>query len=49
MMKMNKKGIFFTFAAIALSTIIILSFNVYTDYRLNDQIVCVVYGVATVP
>jgi len=37
MEKMNKKGIFFTFAAIALSIIIILSFNVYTDYRLNDK------------
>ena len=36
-MELNKKGIFFTFAAIALSIIIILSFNVYTDYRLNDQ------------
>jgi len=33
----RKKGVFFTFAAIALSIIIILSFNVYTDYRLNDK------------
>jgi len=37
MMKMNKKGIFFTFAAIALSVIILFSFNVYNEYRLNDK------------
>ncbi len=34
---MNKKGIFFTFGAIALSVIIILSFNVHNEYRLNDK------------
>lgn len=34
---MNKKGIFFTFAAIALSIVIILSSNVYNDYRLRDE------------
>ena len=33
----NKKGIFFTLAAIALATIILLSFNVYTGYRLKDK------------
>lgn len=37
MIRTNKRGIFFTFAAIALATIIILSFNVYTGYRLNDK------------
>ena len=36
-MKVNKKGIFFTFAAIVLSIIIISSFNVYTGYRLKDK------------
>ena len=34
---MNKKGIFFTFAAIALATIILFSFNVYNEYRLNEK------------
>jgi len=34
---MNKKGIFFTFAAIALSIIILLSFHTYTAYRLKDD------------
>ena len=33
----NKKGIFFTFAAIVLSIVIIFSFNVYTGYRLKDK------------
>lgn len=37
-MAINKKGIFFTFAAIALSVIIIFSFNVYNDYRLKDKV-----------
>ena len=37
MMKINKKGIFFTFAAIALSVIILFSYNVYNEYRLNDK------------
>src|SRR3989338_11219789 len=36
-MAMNKKGIFFTFAAIALSIIILLSFHTYTAYRLKDD------------
>jgi len=35
--ELNKKGIFFTFAAIALSLIIIFSFKVYTDYGLKDK------------
>ena len=34
---MDKKGIFFTFAAIVLAVIIIFSFNVYTGYRLKDK------------
>lgn len=34
---MNKKGIFFTFAAVALSIIILLSFNAYNEYRLKDS------------
>jgi len=33
----GKKGIFFTFAAIALSLVIISSFKVYTDYGLKDE------------
>jgi len=36
-MELNKKGIFFTFAAIALSIIIIFSFKVYTEYGLKDK------------
>jgi len=36
-MELNKKGIFFTFAAIALSVIILLSFNTYNEYRLFDK------------
>ena len=35
--RIGKKGIFFTFAAIVLSVVIILSFNVYNDYRLRDE------------
>ena len=34
----NKNGIFFTFAAIVLSIIIILSFNTYNIYRMKDEI-----------
>lgn len=34
----NKKGIFFTFAAIVLSIIIILSFNTYNVYRMKDEV-----------
>ncbi len=34
----SKKGIFFTFAAIGLSIIIILSFNTYNAYRAKDRI-----------
>ena len=34
---MNRKGIFFTFAAIALSIVIIFSFKVYSDFGLNDE------------
>lgn len=34
----NKKGIFFTFAAIVLSIIIILSFSTYNAYRTKDKI-----------
>jgi len=37
MIKMNKKGIFFTFAAIALSIVIIFSFKVYSDFGLKDE------------
>ena len=33
----NKKGIFFTFAAIALSIVITLSFNTYNAYRTKDK------------
>ena len=33
----GRKGIFFTFAAIALSLVIIFSFKVYTDYGLKDK------------
>jgi len=44
---MNKKGIFFTFAAIALATIIILSFNVYNDYRLKDKMEVIEIRVTT--
>jgi hypothetical protein len=36
-MAINKKGIFFTFAAIALSVVIILSFNVYKTYEMNEE------------
>src|SRR3989338_6610536 len=40
MQKINnsRKGIFFTFAAIVLSIIIILSFNTYNVYRMKDKI-----------
>ena len=34
----NKKGVFFTFAAIVLSIIIIMSFNTYNVYRMKDEI-----------
>lgn len=34
----NKKGVFFTFAAIVLSIIIIMSFNTYNVYRMKDGI-----------
>jgi len=34
---MNRKGIFFTFAAIALSIVIIFSFKVYSDFGLKDE------------
>ena len=37
-MAMNKKGIFFTLAAIALSIIILFSFKVYTNYELKDEL-----------
>ena len=33
----NKKGFFFTTIAIALSIVLILSYNVYTGYRLTDK------------
>ena len=36
-MELNKKGIFFTFAAIALAIIILLSYSVHTEYRLKDK------------
>lgn len=36
-MAMSKKGIFFTFAAIVLALIIIISFNAYTTYKLKDK------------
>ncbi|HJN57256.1 MAG: hypothetical protein QF436_00920 [Candidatus Woesearchaeota archaeon] len=34
---MNKKGVFFTFAAIALSVIIIMSFNTYKSYDMKEK------------
>ena len=34
----SKKGIFFTFAAIALSVVIIFSFNSYTKHELSDDV-----------
>src|SRR3989344_9156077 len=37
----NLKGFFFTIIAIAMSVVIILSYNVYTDYRLNDKMYAV--------
>ena len=43
----NKKGIFFTFAAIALSIIIILSFNTYNVYKMKDEIDLIETRVAT--
>ena len=36
-MGMNKRGFFFTTIAIALSLVIIISHNVYTGYRLKDE------------
>src|SRR3989344_7653869 len=33
----GRKGIFFTFAAIAMSLVIIFSFKAYTDYGLKDK------------
>ena len=36
-MAMSKKGIFFTFTAIVLALIILISFNVYTTYQLKDK------------
>ena len=36
-MAVNKKGIFFTFAAIALAIVIILSFNVYKTYEMKEK------------
>ncbi len=33
----NKKGVFFTFAAIVLAIIILLSFHTYNEYRLKDS------------
>ena len=36
-MAMKRKGIFFTFAAIALSIIILFSYNAYTEYKLKDD------------
>ena len=33
----GRKGIFFTFAAIAMSLVIIFSFNAYTNYGLKDK------------
>ena len=36
-MPMDKKGIFFTFAAIVLAIIIILSYSIHTEYRLRDK------------
>jgi hypothetical protein len=36
-MELNKKGIFFTFAAIALAVVIILSANVYKTYEMKEK------------
>ena|SRR3989338_6075088 len=36
-MAVNKKGIFFTFAAIALAIVIILSLNVYKTYEMREK------------
>ena len=36
-MAVNKKGIFFTLAAIALSIVIILSFKVYKTYEMKEK------------
>ena len=33
----GRNGVFFTFAAISLAVIIMLSFNAYNDYRLKDN------------
>ncbi len=43
----SRKGIFFTFAAIVLSIIIILSFSTYNAYRTKDEIGLVETRVAT--
>lgn len=46
-MAMKRKGIFFTFAAIALSIIILFSYNVYTEYRLKDDMEVIEIRIAT--
>ncbi|MEK6868664.1 MAG: hypothetical protein AABX74_00415, partial [Nanoarchaeota archaeon] len=43
----SRKGIFFTFAAIVLSIIIILSFNTYNIYRMKDEIELVEIRIGT--
>ena len=37
-MAISKKGIFFTFAAIALSLVIMITFGTYTRYELKDEV-----------
>lgn len=46
-MPMDKKGFFFTFAAIALAVIIILSYNTYTEYILRDKMEAIEVRVGT--
>lgn len=46
-MAVNKKGVFFTLAAIGLAIIIMLSFNVYNDYRLKDEMEVIEIRVST--
>lgn len=46
-MGMKKKAFFYTAIAIALSIVIILSYNVYTDYRLKDKMESIEIRVGT--
>lgn len=45
---MNKMGFFFTTIAIALSLVIIVSYNVYTGYRLKDEMEAIEIRIETI-